>query len=113
MRYHTSNRPDLISAPAGNEAMLVVAHPSTPCWPPGPAGASVGRRTLAQLCTYAKRTGLWRVLAHQLARTGPDRADVDLIDSLTARKRLAQASFGNPYLSGGGGVGGGSEGVLL
>ncbi len=34
------------------------------------------------------------VLARQLIRAGLDAADVTLIDSLTAQKRLAQAGFG-------------------
>jgi DNA-binding transcriptional LysR family regulator len=95
LRYHTSDRPDLISLPAGNEAMLVVAAPghrlaghrvrqarllAGECWlgfPPSPGERDSGHS-----------------LARQLIRVGLDGADVTLIDSLTAQKRLAQAGFG-------------------
>jgi DNA-binding transcriptional LysR family regulator len=95
LRYYASDRPDLISLPAGNEAMLVVAASghrlagrrvqqarllTGECWlgfPPTPGERDSGHS-----------------LARQLIRAGLDGADITLIDSLTAQKRLAQAGFG-------------------
>jgi DNA-binding transcriptional LysR family regulator len=95
LRYYTSNRPDLISVPAGNEAMLVVAAPEHRL-----AGRRVqqarllaGERWLGFPPTPGERDS-GHALAHQLSRAGLDGADITLIDSLTAQKRLAQAGFG-------------------
>ncbi len=95
LRYYTSDRPDLISVPAGNEAMLVVAAPEHRL-----AGRRInqarlraGERWLSFPPTPGGRDS-GHVLARQLIRAGLDGADVTLIDSLTAQKRLAQAGFG-------------------
>jgi len=95
LRYHASDRPELVSLDAGSEAMVVVAAPrhrlegrrvrqprllSGEHWigfPPTPSERDSGQ-----------------VLTRQLIRAGLDGADVTLIDSLTAQKRLAQAGFG-------------------
>lgn len=95
LRYYTTDRPELVSLNAGNEAMLVVAAP---------------RHRLAGHCVRQARDlsgERWvgfpakqgeqdsgQLLARQLVRAGLDDADVILIDSLTAQKRLAQAGFG-------------------
>lgn len=93
--YYTSNRADLMSLPAGAETMLVVA---------APAHHLAGRRVRqAHLLAGERWLGFpsapgepdsGRVLARQLTRAGLDSADITLIDSLTAQKRLAQAGFG-------------------
>jgi DNA-binding transcriptional LysR family regulator len=96
LRYAETSRRELASHPAGNEAMLVVAAPDH---------ALAGRRI-----PNARRLGAERwigfppsrtdrsshgdILARQLIRAGLDEAEVTLIDSLTAQKRLAQAGFG-------------------
>jgi DNA-binding transcriptional LysR family regulator len=95
LRYYTSDRPDLVSLPAGNEAMLVVAAPGHRL-----AGRRVrrarllvGERWLSFPPTPGERAS-GHALARQLLRAGIDGADITLIDSLTAQKRLAQAGFG-------------------
>ena len=95
LRYYTSDRPDLVSLPAGNEAMLVVAAPGHRL-----AGRRVrqarllvGERWLNFPPTPGERAS-GHALARQLLRAGIDGADIILIDSLTAQKRLAQAGFG-------------------
>ena len=95
LRYYTSDRSDLISLLGGNEAMLVVAAPGHRL-----AGRRVkqarllaGERWLSFPPTPGERDS-GHVLARQLLRAGLDGADITLIDSLTAQKRLAQAGFG-------------------
>jgi DNA-binding transcriptional LysR family regulator len=95
LRYFTSDRPELVSRAAGSEAMLVVA---------APGHRLAARRVRSPRLLSAERwigfpptTGerdSGQVLARQLSRAGLDGADVTLIDSLTAQKRLAQAGFG-------------------
>jgi DNA-binding transcriptional LysR family regulator len=95
LRYFTSDRPELVSLDAGSEAMLVVA---------APEHRLAGRRIREARVLAAERwvgfpptpgeRGSGHVLARQLIRAGLDGADVTLIDSLTAQKRLAQAGFG-------------------
>ncbi|MBS0223815.1 MAG: LysR family transcriptional regulator [Proteobacteria bacterium] len=96
LRYFSSNRPELVSLGAGSEAMLVVAAANHPL---------AGRRIRnARLLAHERWIGFpptagehdssGHVLARQLIRAGLDAADVTLIDSLTAQKRLAQAGFG-------------------
>ena len=95
LRYFSSDRPELVSLDAGSEAMLVVAAPGHRL-----AGRRLrqgrhlaGERWVGFPPTPGERdTG--QVLARQLSRAGLDGADVTLIDSLTAQKRLAQAGFG-------------------
>lgn len=96
LRYFTSGRPELDERPAGAEAMLVVAaagHPLT------------GKRIRdVKLIAHERWIGFppvshergssGHLLAHQLIRAGLNAAEVMLIDSLTAQKRLAQAGFG-------------------
>jgi DNA-binding transcriptional LysR family regulator len=95
LRYHGSDRGELVSLDAGSEAMLVVA---------APGHRLVGRRVRQPRLLRGER---WigfpttpgerdsgQVLARQLIRAGLDGAEVTLIDSLTAQKRLAQAGFG-------------------
>jgi DNA-binding transcriptional LysR family regulator len=95
LHYHANDRPDLISLPGGNETMVVVAAPGHRL-----AGRRVqqarllaGERWLSFPSTPGERDS-GHTLARQLIRAGLDRADVTLIDSLTAQKRLAQAGFG-------------------
>ena len=95
LRYFSSDRPELVSLDAGSEAMLVIA---------APGHALAGRRVREARLLAGERwvgfpptpgeRGSGQVLARQLLRAGLDGADVTLIDSLTAQKRLAQAGFG-------------------
>ncbi len=96
LRYFTSDRPELVSLEAGGEAMLVVAAPAHRL-----AGRRVrhtrelaGERWIGFPPVPEERDSSGHVLARQLIRAGLDAADVTLIDSLTAQKRLAQAGFG-------------------
>lgn len=96
LRYFASNRHDLVEQEAGGEAMLVVAAPEHRL-----AGRRVqnpqalaGERWVGFPPTPGDRDSSGHMLARQLARAGLDRADLTLVDSLTAQKRLAQAGFG-------------------
>lgn len=96
LRYFASDRTEIVSLDAGSEAMLVVAEP----------GHQLAKRRVrdAQLLASERwigfppvrgdRNSSGHVLARQLVRAGLHNADVTLIDSLTAQKRLAQAGFG-------------------
>jgi DNA-binding transcriptional LysR family regulator len=96
LRYFASDHPELVSLAAGSEAMLVVATP----------GHRLARRRVRQARMLEgerwigfppasdERDSSGHVLACQLIRAGLEAADVTLIDSLTAQKRLAQAGFG-------------------
>ncbi|WP_421998536.1 LysR family transcriptional regulator [Reyranella sp.] len=96
LRYFFPDRADLAIHAAGAEAMLVVAaagHPS--------AGRRVrkvgtlsGERWIGFPPVRNERDSSGHLLARLLLRAGLDDADVTLIDSLTAQKRLAQAGFG-------------------
>lgn len=95
LRYFGSDRPELVSLDAGSEAMLVVAAPGHRL-----AGRRLrrarhlaGERWVGFPPTPGERDS-GQVLARQLIRAGLEGADVTLIDSLTAQKRLAQAGFG-------------------
>jgi DNA-binding transcriptional LysR family regulator len=95
LRYFTSDRPELVSLDAGSEIMLVVAAPGHPL-----AGRRIRQpRLLADQRwvgfppTPGERTS-GDTLMRQLIRAGLDGADVTLIDSLTAQKRLVEAGFG-------------------
>jgi DNA-binding transcriptional LysR family regulator len=95
LRYYTSDLPELVCLDAGSEALLVVA---------APGHRLAGRRGLQAHLLAGERwvgfpptpgeRGSGQILARQLSNAGLDRADVTLIDSLTAQKRLAQAGFG-------------------
>lgn len=96
LRYFSAERPDLASHAAGGEAMLVIAAAGHPL-----AGRRVrdaralaAERWIGFPPSPGERDSSGHVLARQLARTGLHGADVTLIDSLTAQKRLAQAGFG-------------------
>jgi DNA-binding transcriptional LysR family regulator len=96
LRYFASERPELVSLDAGGEAMLVVAAPSHRL-----AGRRVrdaralaGDRWIGFPPVQSERDSSGHILARQLIRAGLDAADLTLIDSLTAQKRLAQAGFG-------------------
>ena len=95
LRYERSDRPELVSLDAGSEAMLVVAVAGHPL-----AGRCVRSMALLKSERWVgfpptpDERGSGQVLARQLIRAGIDGADVTLIDSLTAQKRLAQAGFG-------------------
>lgn len=96
LRYFASNRPELVSLEAGGEAMLVVAAPGHRL-----AGRRVrharmleGERWIGFPSVPDEHDSSGNVLARQLIRAGLEAADVTLIDSLTAQKRLAQAGFG-------------------
>jgi len=96
LRYFASGRADLVEIGAGGEAMVVVA---------GRGHRLAGRRlrTSRELAgerwigfppSPGDRDSSGHLLTRQLIRAGLDRADLTLIDSLTAQKRLAQAGFG-------------------
>jgi len=96
LRYFASDRPDLVEQTVGSEAMLVVAAADHPL-----AGRRVrnprtlaGERWVGFPPAPGDRDSSGHVLARQLVRAGLDGADLTLIDSLTAQKRLAQAGFG-------------------
>ena len=95
LRYFAIERPELVSLDAGSEAMLVVAAP----------GHRLAGRRVHDTRRLARERWIGfpptpgerdsgHVLARQLVSAGLDGADVTLIDSLTAQKRLAQAGFG-------------------
>jgi DNA-binding transcriptional LysR family regulator len=95
LRYNASERPELVSLDAGSEVMLVVAAPEHPL-----AGRRIrdarllsGERWIGFPPTPGQRDS-GATLARQLTRIGLDGAEVIVIDSLTAQKRLAQAGFG-------------------
>jgi DNA-binding transcriptional LysR family regulator len=95
LRYNASDRPELVSLDAGSEPMLVVA---------APGHRLVGRRIREARLLVGERwvgfppppgeRGTGQTLERQLIRAGLEGAEVTLIDSLTAQKRLAQAGFG-------------------
>lgn len=96
LRYFSGGRSDLIEHEAGSEAVLVVAAPDHRL-----AGRRVrdprdlrGERWIGFPPVPGDRGSSGDVLARQLIRAGLDGADLTLIDSLTAQKRLAQAGFG-------------------
>jgi DNA-binding transcriptional LysR family regulator len=96
LRYFASDRPDLVELGAGNEAMLVVAargHPLAGRRLRAPRDL-VGERWIGFPPTPGDRDSSGHLLARQLIRAGLEAADLTLIDSLTAQKRLAQAGFG-------------------
>lgn len=96
LRYFASDRPDLVSQDAGREAMLVVAAPGHRLAGRRLRHARVlkGERWIGFPPTPHERDSSGHVLARQLIRAGLEDADLTLIDSLTAQKRLAQAGFG-------------------
>ena len=96
LRYFTGRRTELVSRSAGNEKMLVIAQPGHVL-----CGQSVqdpallsGQRWIGFPAIRGDTDSSGHVLARQLTRAGLDDADVTLIDSLTAQKRLVQAGFG-------------------
>ena len=95
LRYFASDRPELVSLDAGSEAMLVVAAPGHRLARRRVSRARLlmGERWIGFPPTPGERDS-GQTLAQQLIRAGLDGADITLIDSLTAQKRLAQAGFG-------------------
>ena len=96
LRYFSPDNPDLVVHPAGAEAVLVVAAKGHRL-----AGRRLrdvkalrGERWIGFPPTRSVREDSGHGLAQRLIRAGLDDADVTLIDSLTAQKRLAQAGFG-------------------
>jgi DNA-binding transcriptional LysR family regulator len=96
LRYFYPEGADLVTHPAGAEAMLVVAAADHPL-----AGRRVrdvkalrGERWIGFPPVRNERDSSGHLLVRQLTRAGLDDADLTLIDSLTAQKRLAQAGFG-------------------
>ncbi|HXP77430.1 MAG TPA: LysR family transcriptional regulator [Stellaceae bacterium] len=95
LRYFNSDRSELVSLEAGSEAMLVVAAPGhrLAARRVSRARQLAGERWIGFPPTPGERDS-GQVLTRQLIRAGLEGADVTLIDSLTAQKRLAQAGFG-------------------
>jgi DNA-binding transcriptional LysR family regulator len=96
LRYFLPNGADLVTHPAGAEAMLVVAAADHRL-----AGRRVrdvkalrGERWIGFPPVRNERDSSGHLLVRQLIRVGLEDADLTLIDSLTAQKRLAQAGFG-------------------
>lgn len=97
LRYFASARPDLVELNAGSEAMLVVAardHRLAGRRRLQAARDLQGERWIGFPPSPGDRDSSGHLLARQLIRAGLDYADLTLIDSLTAQKRLAQAGFG-------------------
>ena len=96
LRYFFAEGADLVIHAAGAEAMLVVAAAGHPL--PGRRVGNVqalrGERWIGFPPVRNERDSSGHLLARQLVLAGLDDADVTLIDSLTAQKRLAQAGFG-------------------
>lgn len=95
LRYYQTDRPELVCVEVGREPMLVVAASEHRL-----AGRRirdtkllVGERWVGFPATPGE-LGSGHILARQLVRAGLDGADMTLIDSLTAQKRLVQAGFG-------------------
>jgi DNA-binding transcriptional LysR family regulator len=95
LRYYVSGRPDIVSVNAGYEAMLVVVAPGHPL-----TGRRIretrwlaGERWVG-FPTTSGEGGSGQALAQLLTRAGLEGADITLIDSLTAQKRLAESGFG-------------------
>jgi DNA-binding transcriptional LysR family regulator len=96
LRYFYPDSPELATHPAGAEAMLVVAAAGHRL-----AGRRIGsvtalkdERWIGFPPVRGERDSSGHLLGRLLVRAGLDDADVTLIDSLTAQKRLAQAGFG-------------------
>jgi DNA-binding transcriptional LysR family regulator len=96
LRYFSPDGADLVVHPAGAEAVQVVAAKGHRL-----AGRRLrdvkalrGERWIGFPPTRNVREPSGHGLATRLIRAGLDDADVTLIDSLTAQKRLAQAGFG-------------------
>lgn len=96
LRYFASNHPDLVEEKAGAEAMVVIAAARHRL-----AGrrlrdgrALAGERWIGFPPARNERDSSGHVLVRQLTKAGLHDADLTLIDSLTAQKRLAQAGFG-------------------
>ena len=96
LRYFASDRADLVEFEAGSEAMVVVAARGHRL-----AGRRLraskelaGERWIGFPPSPGDRDSSGHLLARQLIRAGLEHADLTLIDSLTAQKRLAQAGFG-------------------
>jgi DNA-binding transcriptional LysR family regulator len=96
LRYFTSDRPDLVERSAGGEAMLVIAARDHRLARRRRLRARdlAGDRWIGFPPTPGDRDSSGHLLARQLVRAGLDAADVTLIDSLTAQRRLAEAGFG-------------------
>ena len=96
LRYFAAERPELASHDAGGEEMLVVAgHDHRLAGQRiRDARALAGERWIGFPPSPGERDSSGHVLARQLIRAGLHDADVTLIDSLTAQKRMAQAGFG-------------------
>jgi DNA-binding transcriptional LysR family regulator len=96
LRYFASGRADLVETSAGSEAMIVVAArghrlAGRRLRVPGDLGSE---RWIGFPPSPGDRDSSGHLLARQLIRAGLEHADLTLIDSLTAQKRLAQAGFG-------------------
>ena len=87
---------ELDTLTAGSEAMVVVAEPGHRLADRRVRDARLlaGERWIGFPPSRGERDSSGHVLARQLIRAGLHDADVTLIDSLTAQKRLAQAGFG-------------------
>lgn len=96
LRYFASDRADLVELDAGSEAMVVVAardHRLAGRRLRAPKDLA-GERWVGFPPSPGDRDSSGHLLARQLIRAGLENADLTLIDSLTAQKRLAQAGFG-------------------
>ena len=97
LRYFATGRPDLVELAAGGEAMVVVAargHRLAGRRRVRAPRDLAGERWIGFPPAAGDRDSSGDLLARQLIRVGLDGAEVTLIDSLTAQKRLAEAGFG-------------------
>jgi DNA-binding transcriptional LysR family regulator len=96
LRYFTGDRTGLVSFDAGSEAMVVVAARDHVLAGRRLRNARMlaGERWIGFPAPSGEPDSSGHVLARQLIRAGLHAAEVVLIDSLTAQKRLAQAGFG-------------------
>jgi DNA-binding transcriptional LysR family regulator len=96
LRYFASERRELVSHEAGEERMLLVAAAGHRLAKrrAAPPRALAGERWIGFPQSRSKRDSTGDVLVRQLIRAGLEDADLTLIDSLTAQKRLVEAGFG-------------------
>lgn len=97
LRYHADPHPDLVSTVVYDEPLLPVCSPHHPL----ARSRNVAHAALARerwiafpATTWGAREPYASAVEHALAASGLDTAEMILIDSLTAQKRMVEAGFG-------------------